>query len=382
MIHTEENLKSVHKRIFKLGDTTLEEVQSVKHVGVELSAFSSSEHRIKTVCNKSHNIIASLSTAGLRPKGLHPMVSGVLWNKLGISAVLFGSEVWYGTTKTDILKLEKAQIRKLKLLQGLPMRTHDYVVRALLKQHSIETMIDSRKLQFLHKLVSMGGLPHTIFLERLYSSICNSTVPGFIGSIAQILRKYHLHTYLRGYMQGKEFPTKSCWKILVKESISEYERTRCRETLSVKNDVQRFLRIMGDRLYKHSFPYYTASMQNIEYAQLLKLTKLVCLPTYTVPLTCELCGTEYHDVVEHIFVYCPDMMDVRDSMWEELVNTLDVEDFVDLWNKPDDETLDILLGAKWRPLRNKQTRQDFLDIMCRHTKSFYAAVQRNLKWLK
>ena len=75
------------------------------------------------------------------------------------------------------------------------------------------------------------------------------------------------------------------------------------------------------------------------------------------------------------------MMDVRDSMWEELVNTLDVEDFVDLWNKPDDETLDILLGAKWRPLRNKQTRQDFLDIMCRHTKSFYAAVQRNLKWL-
>ena len=105
----EENLKSVHKRIFKLGDTTLEEVQSVKHIG----AFSSSEHRIKTDCNKSHNIIASLSTAGLRPKGLHPMVAGALWNKLGISAVLYGSEVWYGTTKTDIVKLEKAQIRKV-----------------------------------------------------------------------------------------------------------------------------------------------------------------------------------------------------------------------------------------------------------------------------
>ena len=123
------------------------------------------------------------------------------------------------------------------------MRTHDYVVRALLKQHSMETMIDSRKL------VSMGGLPHTIFLERLYSSICNSTVPGFIGSIAQILRKYNLHT-----CKAMNCPDMS---------ISEYERTRCRETLSTKNDVQRFLRIMGDRLYKHSFPYYTASMQNI-----------------------------------------------------------------------------------------------------------------------
>ena len=120
-----------------------------------------------------------------------------------------------------------------------------------LKQHSIETMIYSRKLQFLHKLVSMGGLPHTIFLERLYSSICNSTVPGFIGSIAQILRKHNLHTYLRGYMQGNEFPTKSCWKILAKESMSEYERTRCHETLSIKNDVQRFMRIMGDRLYTY-----------------------------------------------------------------------------------------------------------------------------------
>ena len=91
----EENLKSAHKRIFKLGDTTLEEVKSVKHAGVELSAFSSSEHMIQTVCNKSHNIIASLSTAGLRPKRVAPNgVRRIVEQAWHISSTWIRSMVW------------------------------------------------------------------------------------------------------------------------------------------------------------------------------------------------------------------------------------------------------------------------------------------------
>jgi hypothetical protein len=35
-------------------------------------------------------------------------------------------------------------------------------------------------------------------------------------------------------------------------------------------------------------------------------------------------------------------------MWDDLVNIIRVGNFVDLWGKPDEDILDILLGGKWR----------------------------------
>jgi hypothetical protein len=378
----QENCKNLKKRVFLFNDQPLEEVQVITHVGVELCAFSSSLHRTQSVCNKTHRVLANLTTAGVRPNGLNPIVSNILWNRIGIPSILYGSEVWYHMNKTEMIKLEKAQIRKMKLLQGLPMRTHDYVVRALVKQPTMESMIHSRTLNFLHKIVTCTGISHTIFLNRLYYCIFNGEIAGFIGHIAQILSKYKLQHYLRTYTQGGEFPAKTQWKTIVKEHIMKFEKIRCHEVLTNKNDVQRFLRIMEDRLYTKSFPYYVAGMQDSNYVKLLKLTKVACLPTSETPTKCELCETEYHDVTEHIIMYCTSLNNVRNCMWDDMVNVLGVEDFVDLWSKPEEDILDIILGGRWRPLQNTQTRLEFLNVLSNYTDAFFESVQTNVKWLR
>ena len=58
-------------------------------------------------------------------------------------------------------------------------------------------------------------------------------------------------------------------------------------------------------------------------------------------------------------------------MWDVLVNVLFVEDSVDLWGKPDEDIVDILLGGKWRPLRNNQTRQEFYNIIDNYADQFF-----------
>ena len=378
----QENCKNVHNRTFIFNRRPLEEVQMITHVGVELCAFSSSTHRTQCVCDKAHGIIASLTTAGVRPNGLSPIVSNMLWNKIGIPSLLYGSEVWHHMNITELVKLEKSQIRKMKLLQGLPMRTHDYVVRALVKQPSMESMIHSRKLNFLHKLITTKGIAHTIFINCLYSGILKEQTIGFIGDIVQILGKYDLQSYLRRYAQGGEFPPKTQWKAIVKDRVMNYEKHKCREILQRKNDVKRFLRIMGDRLYDKSFPYYIAGMKTREHRCLIKLAKLVCLPTSYTPWKCELCQAEYCDVAEHVIMHCSSLAKARDCMWDDLVNFLRVEDFVDLWGKPDEDILDVLLGGKWRPLKNNDIRHEFYNIICRYADEFFLAVQRNVKWLR
>ena len=376
------NAQNIGKRTFILNNHVLEEVQHITHVGVQLCAYRTTSDRTQAVCNKAHGVVASLTTAGVKPNGLNPIVMNSLWNKCGISALLYGSEVWEELTKTEEIKLEKAQIRKLKLLQGLPMRTHDYVVRALVKQPTMTSIMDMRKLNFLHKLINCApGITKMIFCESLYSGIFNGG-QGYIQDIADILRKYNLQQYLRRYAQGGEFPPKTCWKAIVRDQVMDYERTKCIEILKERNDVDRFLRIMGQNLFRKAYPLYTAALRGDTGHDLIKLAKLACLPTLNTTEQCTMCDKDYVDITEHVVMYCTGLTDIRNNMWDDMVNILEVEDFVELWNKPDEDILDILLGGYWNPLRHRQTRIDFLTIMNKYSVKFFKTVKRNMAWLR
>ena len=369
------------QRVFNMGDEQLPEVTSITHVGVELTTNYTTANRTNNMCNKTNGILASLSVAGVRPNGLNPIVNNILWNRVGLPSLLYGSEVWYDISRTDMLRMEKAQVRKMKRLQGLPWRTHDYVVRSLLKQLSVQCMIDIRKLNFLHHLISSKGVTNDIFINRLYDSLIDKCSTGFIPDVSVILKKYGLDSYLLTYARGGDFPQKKCWKAIVKDNVLQYEQEKCIETLTQRNDVHRYVRIMGNGLYTKSFPFYRAAMKNIKYVKLIKLAKLVTLPTVTVG-TCTLCDSPFTDIVQHVIMNCSDLMTTRDRMWDDIMNTFEVDDFVDLWGRPDPDILDVLLGAKWRPLSDTQTREQLYDILCRYADTYFKAVQNNLKWLK
>ena len=167
----QQNKVNSQTRVFQMGECQIEEVQHFVHVGVELCSYFSAEHRTKSRCNKAHGIMASLTSIGVRSDALNPIVANSLWNKIWLSSILYGSEVWYGLTKTEALMLDKLQIRKLKQMQSLPLRTHDALVTVMVKQYSVMTIIEIKKMYFLCKLICSTGITKCIFVNRLYDNI-------------------------------------------------------------------------------------------------------------------------------------------------------------------------------------------------------------------
>ena len=53
----------------------------------------------------------AVTNIGVKSDALNPIVVNSLWNKTGLSSILYGSEVWYGLTKTETLMLDKVQTR-------------------------------------------------------------------------------------------------------------------------------------------------------------------------------------------------------------------------------------------------------------------------------
>ena len=92
--------------------------------------------------------MASLTNIGVKSDALNPIVTNSLWNKIGLSSILYVSEVCYGMTKTEALMFDKVQTRKLKQMQSLPQITHDALVIAMVKQYPVITIIDINKCIF------------------------------------------------------------------------------------------------------------------------------------------------------------------------------------------------------------------------------------------
>ena len=224
-----QNKSNSKRRTFRMGECQLEEVQHFVHVGIELHVCSylSSNHRTKSVCNKAHAIMASLTNIGVKSDALNPIVANSLWNKIRLSSILYGSEVWYGMTKTEALMLDKVQTRKLKQMQSLPQRTHDALVIAMVKQYPVITIIDIKKMYFLCKFIHSTGVTKQVFVHRLYDKILSVSNKGFVPEICVILCKYGIIDYLLTYVHGGQFPTRICWKEIVKEAVANHESDRC-----------------------------------------------------------------------------------------------------------------------------------------------------------
>ncbi len=65
--------------------------------------------------------------------------------------MLHGSEVWYHTTKTELSIIERTQNMAARQIQGLHRMTHSLIARAAIGLHSIESLIDRKKLMFFSK---------------------------------------------------------------------------------------------------------------------------------------------------------------------------------------------------------------------------------------
>ena len=354
-----EHEKNKSNRSFTMGNNILEEVSHYCHVGITLCAYESSTQRTYDMCNKGNRILASLAVIGVKQNSLHPSVSTFLWNRICIPSVLHGSEIWYDMLQYELDSLEKSQCRALKQIQGLPLRTHNYIVRGLVGQMSMLSLINKKKLMFLEKLISLraNSITKMLFLCRLYDFALYDNMKGFMPEIYSALVKYNLKEFLLTYMYGGQFPQKLPWKSIIHESILNKEKSECTVNLMYKGDAEKFLIVAG--CYdSHLYIMYHISKYNSYYLKPLNfLAKLLSLPN--IECKCKICDEIYSDLVCHILMCCSKLNSERNYLWDNIINVLSVEDSVELGNMSEMEITLILLGKKWDKLKDRVYRELF-----------------------
>ena len=373
---------------FYLGDCVIEEVTHYNHLGVVLCSYDSSAERTHDMCMKGERVMASLNSSGARSGGLYPHVVAHLWNRIVCPSMLHGCEIWYEMTKNELVQLERSQNRVFRRIQNLPARTHNVISRGLLGEPSMTSRIITSKLGFLQRLVA--SKPTTIvkqvFTRRLYESMVNCKMKGFIPDIMRILQLYNLREELRIYMCGGLFPAKSKWKALTKFAVKKLDCDDARNVLRLKGDSARCVRLLFDHeeLTMHLFHrIIKSSRSRISVKPLITALTLLVLPeTSYTDAKCSLCKQIYTDIVCHIVTQCPLLHEERNTLWEFIIDCVDVDTSVRLFHLEDEKFVDWLFGGCRNLSGRLDTETIYPELSRLIQRLFYKHVQINYKWLK
>jgi exonuclease III len=386
-----ENSKNMHRRTFMLGEHPLQEVNHYSHLGVTLCSYDSSNQRTTEACAKGNRQLASLHSGGARPNGLYPYVCSFLWNRVCLPSMLHGCELWTNMCQHEIDELEQTQSRNLRRVQNLPPRTHSVITRGLLGQITIAAYVQKQKLMFLQKLIATDCtyLVKQIFLSRLYESINNVTMKGFIPDVIQTLDTLSLKNHLLCYMRGGRFPVKHEWKQICRQGIRDMDYASSRNSLRA-NDV-RYARQMDRDSHMKPHPFYNIMKrsQNIKANRsLLWMIRTVALPDSTYHGTvCNLCNKDYTDIVEHIITDCPLLYEERNILWSFIVDEMDVELSVMLTRLSNRRFTDTLCGRPLSGFDHTLTSDDntdkfYIGIAMILQEHFHKGLVENYEWLR
>ena len=330
-------------RSWSMGDSATEEVDSYNHVGIMLYACSQSD-RTKRVVNKGKGLLASLAGVGVKFDGLNPIYSARVWDRMCVPSVLYGCEVWYDLKPSEMLALERLQRYAGRLIQGFHLRTHTEIVIAFLGWISVMGRIRKFKLLFLRKIISMKSntVIKQMFMFRLaqYQTGAVYAMKGFIPEIHQILDYYGLTQFLDEYNSMRYFPVKKVWSSILKDRITLKENESYVKGLMAKT-VEHVALKSHPSIQTHSI-YRLMTSMSTNRNKLSLLIKLLSIPEGIV-VECGMCKQIISNIVIHMFVYCVALNSVRNTMWEEIINMLDVEFSVALDNKSDSELVSIFL---------------------------------------
>ena len=163
------------KRTWKLGENTIEESQSIVHLGITIDGFLNSSIRLKEMCNKGKGIFFSLAHVGVRGHGLNPLTSANIWFKIALPAVTYGCELWK-INATNMSELDRTQKYVAKAIQSFPVQTHDEIARGMIGWHTMEFIINNKTLASLDRIIhlSVYTLSKQMLLIRLYEYYCHN----------------------------------------------------------------------------------------------------------------------------------------------------------------------------------------------------------------
>ncbi|CAC5416985.1 unnamed protein product [Mytilus coruscus] len=172
-----------------LGKDEITQKSETKHL--ELIRYSKNKLNTEDRQKLARKTLYSLLGPGLHArKGMSPIVAYKIWKTYVIPRALHGKEVM-NFTESDILKLERLQLKVCRQIQGLPDRTANIATYSLLGVEPVEVVVDRLILTFLGNLLHNKETLEFKILERQLS-MAKRSGQSYIIKVIQRLEKYGL----------------------------------------------------------------------------------------------------------------------------------------------------------------------------------------------
>ena len=145
--------------------------------------------------------------------GVHTVnVHLLLYQSLFISCLLFNSQAWSNIKETDLLRLEKIQVKCLKRILQLPRSTANSFVYLEFGKLPVRYIIERNQLNFLHHIIHLDiEDPVRVMLEKMkkFSGELN-----WWNKVVKLMEKYEIS------LDNAQNMSKMSFKELVKKKVN------------------------------------------------------------------------------------------------------------------------------------------------------------------
>ncbi len=282
------NERNSENRAWFLGNVKIPEVTNSKHVGITLSIERNNSENIKKACKVGKGTFLSLAGAGVKPKGLNPLTSSVLYKSIVLPRALYGCELWNCITNTDMLMLERMHRFCCKQMQGLATRVRSVMVTNMIGLQNVEYFVDKAKLTFLGNICRLNesAVSRQILVKRLMIGAQS----GFTAAIKETLEKYDLGYVLRDFVESMSFSEKRQWKFQIKSAIGKCEVMNRNKLVESDPDFTIYKRVLEpDKIVPSML--WKAAKEHREHVYNINFT-IMCLLSSgnTNEILCQFCG--------------------------------------------------------------------------------------------
>jgi len=340
--------KITHKSMFMLGNKLIPIVSSRTYAGVTLSTDLSNTIVIKNACDKGRSVFYSIVGAGIGKDGMNPINSATIWSKVVLPAMTYGCELWSSLSQSQVYDLEVCQRKAARRIIGLDQRSCTETTISSLGLWTIEGYVDKIKLGFFNKICRAKGsfVWKNIFHRRILDFLIHEkNSVGFVKDIYRILLKYQLGDFFHLYVNTLYSTPKSAWRRNIEMAVHCCEESVWRSKLEMRPELLHYASV-----HTHLQPLAVWKLgkcvpkKTWSFAKIAYLT--MCPITIENENNCKLCKKLFIDRAKHMLLFCSALNDERNTMFEKIIDAIDIRDSHWLLCQDNDTLLHILLGKR------------------------------------
>ncbi|VDI79116.1 Hypothetical predicted protein [Mytilus galloprovincialis] len=329
---------------FCLGETKVPMKQSIIYAGTLIDSNMKSYDRTDKACKKMKMNLHSLYSIGLNRSGMNSITNTTIWKRIVLPTALYSCELWGTLTFAETKMLEQTQRYFVRFVLGLDKRSPTDSCTSTVGLWSIQGLIDKFKLLFLGRLLrAKSNTTHKqLFILRLSQLLLGESDKRSITyDLIKTLTKYDMHSFLESYMDDLYIPDKKLWSKIVNQSIEIREENIWKASIQCRPELCRYYKIQN-KLTIHRLLRLAVVYPHLNY-KLLVIVKLGSIAIKDGQ--CSLCGCYSTDVVQHLMLYCENLLDARNSMFYGIVDVLPVQESVRFFQQTDSDIIVTLLGG-------------------------------------